>query len=182
MPRKPHMLREEQEEEKEEDLDDLQDSKEPERDDDDRDDDDTNDDGQIIYRLPPVPAGDEIAAEEPFGKAHEDMQEIIMGGRQLNTGVTLDRSELRRRLREPTGREGRILKKMKEVKPGQARRRLRKGMRSMELGFPDRPDSIAAFSDINELTQPVTDPIPPPLPPVDFDDPNLPLTDEEDRR
>jgi len=80
------------------------------------------------------------------------------------------------------GSEGRIMQKMKEVKPGQARRRLRKGMRSMMMGFPDKPDRISAFDDINLVTQPVTDPIPPPLPPVDFDDPNLPLTDEEDRR
>ena len=82
------------------------------------------------------------------------------------------------------GREGRILGKMSEMKGGQARRRLRKGMRSMEMGYPDKPSSISAFSDINEVMQPVTDPLPPVIipPPVDFDDPNLPLTDEEDRR
>ena len=115
-----------------------------------------------------------------FSKEEDDRQMGVVG----NTDMSGFKTELRRRLGEARGREGRIMKKMSKMKPGQARRRLRKGMRSMMMGFPDKPDSISAFDDINEVMQPVTDVLPPlpPPPPVDFDDPNIPLTDEEDRR
>lgn len=137
--------------------------------------------------IPPTPAPTD--APTPMPTPYPSQVNLVNPLQDFAGSVQDDGSILRVGRRElmedrikARGREGRIMRKMKEVKPGQARRRLRKSLRTMMMGFPDRPNSIPAFDDINLVTQPVTDPLPPPPPPVDPDDPNLPLTDEEDRR
>ena len=95
-----------------------------------------------------------------------------------NTDMSGFRTDLRRRLGEAREREGRIMKKMSKMKPGQARRRLRKGMRGMPLGRPDQPDSIISMEDLDDPMVSVIPPIVPiPAPGTTF------TTDsDEDRR